>query len=219
MIDLTHITEEMGRSSLGPGTPALTCMKTQVQTFTHSGTPEWLINPRNTPTQANQYDPSLYNTHTQQSPPPWLMANYPSQPPMPYGVQQHQPLPPQRRASAGTPNDGPRSAPPRQGGRPTPSQRANPTPQAPPTSPRLCKYCGEVSEHWMRDCPLRPVCTYCHKRGHIQRNCYLANGICGRCKQPGHTIAECQNSNPQGTPTCPFCRGAHWGKDCETEKN
>ena len=74
----------------------------------------------------------------------------------------------------------------------------------------------------------RPICDNCSKVGHDVSMCYELLGICSYCREQGHHRSECsqlkqrqqQRNTPQThKPSCPFCKGDHFGKDCQSKGN
>jgi hypothetical protein len=236
MVDLIHFGEEVPQllhrplsstPPYSPTSPYTTIIKTDSSTQTNNGTPECLNIAHNTPTQEASFVtpptnvPSPDNIQKPLSPHLWVIMACPTQTQVPYGIQpllQHQQvtIPPQKPEPPAPPlrthNVGHNPVPQRRNSQPALIEK-NAAPQA-PAIPRRCKYCGEVTNHGMRNCPLRPRCLSCNKRGHIFRKCYLANDICARCKQRGHTPSECPKISAQMEMRCPFCKEPHWGKDC-----
>src|SRR5215469_13818747 len=80
-----------------------------------------------------------------------------------------------------------------------------------------CSYCRRKG-HRIVNCPERPLCLFCSKRGNTADRCYSAINRCIRWEVDGHIIEDCPKGRKNLTnPTieCPLCNGAHYGKDCK----
>ena len=63
---------------------------------------------------------------------------------------------------------------------------------------------------------VKPGCTWCHRRGHQEVNCWRRRGLCLICGSH-HRMNDCPQyipSTPLVRPTCSSCGGGHLGKDC-----
>ena len=81
----------------------------------------------------------------------------------------------------------------------------------------FCSYCRREG-HRIVNCPQRPLCLFCSKRGHTADRCYSAINRCIRCEVDGHILENCPKSRKNlSNPNleCPICNGAHYGKDCK----
>lgn len=56
----------------------------------------------------------------------------------------------------------------------------------------------------------KSLCAHCGKPSHNLENCWLLS-TCKSCGKIGHTSRVCK---APARPKCPYCKGAHWGKDC-----
>src|SRR5215469_15732167 len=88
---------------------------------------------------------------------------------------------------------------------------------SPSSNSDFCNYCRREG-HRIVNCPQRPLCLFCSKRGHTADRCYSAVNRCIRCEVDGHIVDDCPKgrkslSNPN--LECPLCNGAHYGKDCK----
>lgn len=115
-------------------------------------------------------------------------------------------------------------------GGPRPQSRAvgHPMPLGGPNSTQnnnKCRGCERVG-HLFGQCPERPLCYFCSKRGHTLQQCYRYLGVCCWC-QGNHASQECPTKYPSGppaemevpSPSCPFCQADHWGINCPTWKS
>src|SRR5215469_11368485 len=78
-----------------------------------------------------------------------------------------------------------------------------------------CSYCRREG-HRIVNCPERPLCLFCSKRGNTADRCYSAINRCIRCEVDGHIVEDCPKSRKNlSNPNieCPICNGAHYGKD------
>src|SRR5215469_13624394 len=88
---------------------------------------------------------------------------------------------------------------------------------SPSSNSDFCSYCRREG-HRIVNCPQRPLCLFCSKRGHTADRCYSAINRCIRCEVDGHILENCPKSRKNlSNPTleCPLCNGAHYGKDCK----
>src|SRR5215469_5611359 len=88
---------------------------------------------------------------------------------------------------------------------------------SPSSNSDFCSYCRREG-HRIINCPQRPLCLFCSKRGHTADRCYSAINRCIRCEVDGHILENCPKSRKNlSNPTleCPLCNGAHYGKDCK----
>ena len=92
-------------------------------------------------------------------------------------------------------------------------------PRPQPQKRNYCQYCGAL-DHDFVNCPARPQCFFCKKRGHLQKDCYAKKNQCVRCEEVGHVVENCpyrQKGWGPENPQCPFCRKPHLGRDCPKE--
>src|SRR5215469_13034092 len=88
---------------------------------------------------------------------------------------------------------------------------------SPSSNSDFCNYCRREG-HRIVNCPQRPLCLFCSKRGHTADRCYSAVNRCIRCEVDGHIVENCPKSRKNlSNPNleCPICNGAHYGKDCK----
>src|SRR5215469_15224178 len=120
--------------------------------------------------------------------------------------------------SQGKPSRGqsPSSNAPSRGQSPSSNAGSNRS-SSPNSNGDFCSYCRREG-HRIINCPQRPLCLFCSKRGHTADRCYSAVNRCIRCEVDGHIVDDCPKgrknlSNPN--LECPICNGAHYGKDCK----
>src|SRR5215469_4486237 len=151
---------------------------------------------KNPNTQANQNNQQPNNSQGAKPKAPKIYVNY----------------------SQGKPSRGqsPSSNAPSRGQSPSSNAGSNRS-SSPNSNGDFCSYCRREG-HRIINCPQRPLCLFCSKRGHTADRCYSAVNRCIRCEVDGHIVDDCPKgrknlSNPN--LECPICNGAHYGKDCK----